>query len=532
MKNLTKNLENLISILITLIFFTYIFLFFFFFFRGGYLDPMLPLEAREYASTSSILAFANNQNPFSFEEFPINVNAYSALWPFLLGNICKLFQIHNAHQIIIFSRVVSLIFFFLGIYFFYLYYRKKIPLNLLIFLLIFFIISTTLKISLGTWSTGAGLVLYFIGILISFEAQSRKNYLVSAFLFLIAAHLKIYFILGFLILTFNYINFFFRKKYLLCNALIALFLIIMISVHYYYFPTYYFISILNQINITNFSNFNTFNFILSKKLYSELFFLIKNYFYLLLIFFYFLFLYLKTVKLLNFLFVIKLSFIVFFIYLVIFKLWPNFGNFGTYSNNLIIPVLIAFVIKLYSFIKNKKTIKKNLNFFFIIVIIFPISTNIFNWNYPGVLKSIDIESNHKNFNIIKKILNNNENVYFDHYLGSFNNHKIGKILYFNGNADHIFTSSINNFTNYLIINFFQTDRIYYNYKKNYQVGIKEINHKYNFLICSFVCFNLSDSNNNSDFFGIYSKYSYKEINSLKIINLFGQEYFVKIIKLN
>jgi hypothetical protein len=130
------------------------------------------------------------------------------------------------------------------------------------------------------------------------------------------------------------------------------------------------------------------------------------------------------------------------------------------------------------------------------------------------------------------ILNNNDNVYFDHYLGSLSNDKIGKILYFNGNTDHIFTSSINNFTNYLIINFFQTDRIYNNYKKNYQIGIKEINHKYDFLICTFVCFNFPDSNYNSDFFGIYSKYSYKEIISLRVINLFGQEYFVKIMKLN
>jgi hypothetical protein len=113
--------EKKISIFVTSVFVTYIFLFLFFFLRGGYLDPMLPLEAREYASTSSILAFINNQNPFSFERFPISVNAYSALWPFVLGNICKIFKIHDVHQVIIFSRLVSLIIFFFGSYFFFSY---------------------------------------------------------------------------------------------------------------------------------------------------------------------------------------------------------------------------------------------------------------------------------------------------------------------------------------------------------------------------------------------------------------------------
>ena len=81
--------------------------FFYFFINGGYFDHQLPVEAREYASTSSILSYLNDRNPFAVENFPISINAYSALHPFVISKILEFFDIQDFKGIVIVSRLIS-----------------------------------------------------------------------------------------------------------------------------------------------------------------------------------------------------------------------------------------------------------------------------------------------------------------------------------------------------------------------------------------------------------------------------------------
>ena len=78
-----------LNIIITLFLFSHILIFFYLFINGGYFDHQIPVEAREYASTSSILSYLNEINPFAVENFPLSINAYSALHPFIISKILE-----------------------------------------------------------------------------------------------------------------------------------------------------------------------------------------------------------------------------------------------------------------------------------------------------------------------------------------------------------------------------------------------------------------------------------------------------------
>ena len=162
--------------------------------------------------------------------------------------------------------------------------KSKSDYNIVFFLIIFFLISFTSKISIGIWSNGLGLLFYFFGIYLSFRTHSKKNFFLSSFFIIIAMHLKFYFILGFIIILSNYIFLIFKKEYFKINLWLTLIFFLVILGHYYFFPTYYYISLWNQISITRFEEFNFYSFLFSRKLYSEIFFFLKNYFYLIIFF--------------------------------------------------------------------------------------------------------------------------------------------------------------------------------------------------------------------------------------------------------
>ena len=514
-----------LDILIFLSLFLHILFFFYLFINGGYFDFQLPVEAREYASTSSILIFLNNKNPFAIENFPLSINAYSALHPFIVGKVLEFLNIQEFKNIVFISRSISFgIFCVFIIYFFIHFYKKKIELNLILFSIIFFIISVSSKISLGTWGNGIGLVLYSISILKALDKSSKINYLTSSICLILSIHFKFYFILGVLFILMRYYDKIFQKDYIYQNIIIILTSIFIFCIHYIYFPSFYFVSILNQINLTQFKEFEYLTFIFSKKLYSELFFVFKNYFYLFILFFYSIYLSLKQEKLLIKKFLIDTVFFLIFIYFLIFKLWPNMGNHGTYTNNLLIPFIIAYTIN-----NQVKYRKLYLNIFIIIVLIFPLTTSIFNFNYPGALTK-----NEQSLNILskKKIideLSTDENIYIDHFIKNLDHtNTIDEMLYFNGNTLHITENSILSYQNNFVRKIFKLEDLYYYYKENKNIAFDEINKNYSGSICVFICFN-SSLGYDFDVFD-YKKYELKE--KIEIINIFGQSYKVNIFREN
>ena len=119
-----KNLKFDIPIFTCLV--LHILFFFYFFFKGGYFDYELSVEAREYATTSSILSFLNNKNPYAVENFPLSINAYSALHPYLLSIFFKFFNIFDFKLIVLFSRSISLFLVSIFIIYFFIHCKKKI----------------------------------------------------------------------------------------------------------------------------------------------------------------------------------------------------------------------------------------------------------------------------------------------------------------------------------------------------------------------------------------------------------------------
>ena len=96
-KFINKNFPIFIGIILLF----YLFTNFYFFLIGGYFNADLPVEVREFATISSILYFKEGNNPFSLESFPLFINAYSAIWPFLISKVLILLDINNISVIII-----------------------------------------------------------------------------------------------------------------------------------------------------------------------------------------------------------------------------------------------------------------------------------------------------------------------------------------------------------------------------------------------------------------------------------------------
>lgn len=509
------------DILIALSLFLHLLIFFYFFINGGYFDHQLPVEAREYASTSSILSYLNDRNPFAVENFPISINAYSALHPFVISKILEFFDIQDFKGIVTVSRLISFVALCIFLIYIFIYsHKKKIELNLILFLTIFFIISVTLKISLGTWGNSIGLILYLLSIFKALDENSKKNYFISSTCLILSVHFKFYFILGALFILMRYYDKIFKKDYIYTNISIILLLLFIFILHYNYFPSFYFVSILNQINLTQFNEFGFLNFLFSKKLYSEIFFVLKNYFYLLIFFLYSTYLALMQKKLSKKRFLIDVFFFLIFLYFLMFKLWPNMGNYGTYTNNLLIPFIIAYIVN-----NQVKYRKLYLNIFILIIIIFPITTPILNFSYPGSLTKND-----KSLNILskKKIfdeLSDNENIYIDHFVKNLDNKiNIENNLYFNGNTLHIKEDSILTYQNIVIRKMFKLDDLSHYYKKNRNKALDEINKNYSKLICTFICFNSSLGYD----FDIISNKEYELKEKVEIKNIFGQVYKVNI----
>jgi hypothetical protein len=513
--------------LITIILLTYLSLFFYNFIIGGYFVTTIPIEAREFATLSSILKFKNNENPFSFENFPRDINAYSAIWPYFISQFLNFFDINSVSNIILSIRSFSFLLMILSsIYLAAVSLKKKNDYNVIFILIIFFLISFTSKISIGIWSNGLGLLFYFFGIYLSFRTHSKKNFFLSSFFIIIAMHLKFYFILGFIIILSNYIFLIFKKEYFKINLLLGLIFFLIILGHYYFFPTYYYISIWNQISLTGFEEFNFYSFLFSKKLYSEIFFFLKNYFYLIIFFFIAIYFSHKNKKLLFKKNIIKLLFILFFLFIIVFKLWPNHGNFGTYTNNLIVPLLIAFMFSL-----EIKLNIKYLNYFIVIIILFPLSTPIFNFDYPGTLKDEYKIKNKNSINLINDYIKNNSNIYIDHYLGNVGgSENINK--FFNGNTEHIRIDSVKNINNIFIKKFLSTEKLEKNFKKNYRFAELEISKNYDLIICTFICPNEPMDVFLSEYSNLLNNNDYNLKDQVKVNNIFGQSYNIKIYKLN
>lgn len=511
-----------LDIIIVFLFSLHILFFFYFFSRGGYFDYQIPVEAREYASTSSILSFLNSKNPFAVENFPLSINAYSALHPFIISKFLDFFKIQDFEKVILFSRSVSLFVFFAFIIYFFIKFKKKVKLDLILYLTIFFIISISTKISLGTWGNGIGFVLYSLSLLKVLGKNSKKNYFISSVCIILSMHFKFYFILGFLFILMRYYNNIFQRNYISLNFLIIIIAVAIFYLHYHFFPSFYFVSILNQINITEFKDFEIIEFIFSKKFYSEIFFILKNYFYLLIFFSYSIFLSIKQKSLPNKKLLIDTIFLSIFLYLLIFKLWPNMGNHGTYTNNLLIPFIISYIIN--NPVKYKKI---HINLFFLLVLIFPLTTPIFNFNYPGSLNKEEKLTNFSSKKIIGKEFSNSQNVYIDHFIKNLNfDKKIDGSYYFNGNTLHITEASILSYENNLIKKIFNLDDLYSNYKENKAVAFQEISKNYSTIICVFICFNSSLGYD----FELFNYKQYKLEEKVKITNIFGQSYNVKVYK--
>lgn len=338
-------------------------------------------------------------------------------------------------------------------------------------------------------------------------------------------HLKFYFFLGFLIILSNYIFFIFKKIYFKTNLILVLIFFLVILGHYFVFPTYYYISIWNQFSITGFNEFNYFNFLFSKKLYSEILFLFKNYFYLIILFI--LSLYFsynnRSLSKKNF---FSLFFIALFFIIIIFKLWPNEGNFGTYTNNLIVPLLLAFL-----FSHNIKINNKYSNYFILIIILLPLSTPVFNFNYPGSLENELKINNKNNIILINQYVESSSNIYVDHYLGDVTGmQNITK--FFNGNTEHIRISPIKNIKSSLLRKILSTDKLEKNFKKNYNYASLEISKNYDLIICTFICPNEPMGIFLSEYSNLLNNNDYNLKDQVKINNIFGQSYNVKIYELN
>lgn len=123
MLNKIKNLK--LEIIIFTCLFLHIIFFFYFFLKGGYFDYEIPVEAREYASTSSILSFLNNQNPYAVENFPLSINAYSALYPYSLSKLFEFFNILDFKLIVLFSRSITLFLVSIFIVYFFIHCKKN-----------------------------------------------------------------------------------------------------------------------------------------------------------------------------------------------------------------------------------------------------------------------------------------------------------------------------------------------------------------------------------------------------------------------
>lgn len=514
-----------LNIIITLFLFSHVLIFFYLFINGGYFDHQIPVEAREYASTSSILSYLNEINPFAVENFPLSINAYSALHPFIISKILEFFDIQDFKRIVIVSRLISFIVLIIFLIYISIYsYKKKIELNLILFLTIFFIISVTLKISLGTWGNSIGLILYSLSIFKALDLNSKKNYLISSVCLILSIHFKFYFILGALFILMRYYDKIFQKDYIYSNISILLFLILIFILHYNLFPSFYFVSILNQINLTGFKEFEFLNFLFSKKFFSEIFFILKNYSYLFVFFLYSTFLALKQRKLSRKKFLIDIFFFLIFLYFLIFKLWPNVGNYGTYTNNLLIPFIIAYIIN------NQAQYRKfYLNIFITVLLIIPLTTPIFNFSYPGTLTKEEQSLNNLSKKKIVNKLSDNKNIYIDHFIKNLDyKTSVDNIIYFNGNTLHITENSILSYQNRLIRKIFKLDDLSHYYKKNRYKALDEINNSYSELICVFICFNSSLGYD----FDIISNKEYELKEKVEIKNIFGQVYLVNIFNNN
>lgn len=518
-----KNLKFDIPIFTCLV--LHILFFFYFFFKGGYFDYELSVEAREYATTSSILSFLNNKNPYAVENFPLSINAYSALHPYLLSKFFKFFNIFDFKLIVLFSRSISLFLVSIFIIYFFIHCKKKsVENNLILYLIIFFIISVSTKISLGTWGNSIGLLFYFLALLKIFENNSKINYLISSICIILSIHFKFYFILGAIFFLMRFYDKIFKKSYLKLNILILTFALFIFGIHFLFFPSYYFVSILNQINLTQFKEFELLTFLFSKKLYSEIYFFVKNYFYLLVLFFYFVFLNIKQKKISKKKILIDLFFFLIFLFILIFKLWPNLGNYGTYSNNLLIPFIIAYIINV------KVDYRKiYLNSLIIGTLIFPLSTQIFNLTYPGVLTEKEKLINFLSKKKINDILIKDPNTYTDHFIQNFNHKEgINKLFYFNGNTLHITENSILSYQNNFLKKIFKLDDLHFYYKKNRTKALEEINKDYSQIICTLICFNTSLGYD----FRISSQNFYVLNERIDIKNIFGQSYKINIFRNN
>lgn len=517
LKYLKKNLNKILSFILL----SHIIIFFFFFVNGGYFDYQVPIEAREYASITSTLSFINNDNPFSVVNFPIGINAYSALYPLFISFLAKIFFIDDYKNVILVSRFFSLFAWMMFIlYFFYFFKKKKLETYIILYFILFFIILSFTKISFGAWGNGIGLIFYTIGLLKAFDSQSKMNYIISSIFMTLSVFFKFYFILGFIFIFGKYYNCFYKKDYIFYTFLILTFIFSLAQLHLYFFPSYFFVSILNQINITNFENFQVFDFLLSKKFFAEIYFIIKNYIYLIILFLGNLFFIYKNNK--HF-FNVKLILFISFLFILIFKLWPNEGNFGTYSNNLLIPIIIIFLASSKNFLYGKK-----IKFLILFSVIIPLSTPILNFIYPAVLNEDEKLINHQSKEKILKHISNNNTYYIDHYLGNFSNQKIDQVNYnyFNGNTLHITENSILSFKNKIVKKIFKLEDLIVYYKKNKQVALSEINKEYSIIICTFICVN----NHIGYDFLIKNDNNYVLEEKVLINNIFNQSYMVSIYK--
>lgn len=444
-------------------------------FLNNYFSPYFFTDIHENAWINTTIAFSKNINPLKIENASEFANLYSTVWPLIVSKFSFLvdLKISSIKQLM---HVINLILFIIFCILITYFIEKKNKANVVLILVTFYLIFTQ-RNNLGSSSHTIGMFFYIFGIFISYFKKGNLYLFTSLILISIATLFKQYFFLGLIIVIIPNLYKLDKEKifYLLAWVIISIFIYLFLFINYeLYFDIHY----NYYLNYSKYLEFTPYRIIF------ETGYIFKYFPFLIILFYY---------SLLNFdfgneykkKFLITSILVIFFI---ILKMWTNLGNFGTYSQHLILPIMLIYIVEYIN-----KT--NNLKFLRLINIFIVFSILINHHNEFGFISKTKIEKNRNLFIEINKIVEeqNNKEFFLDKGLRlideeiDINNYDPGHKL----QIENYINSRKNGYLKRSVIEEFFLKKINKNqidesYKFEEEIFFNEINNfnKFNFAICS------------------------------------------------
>ena len=380
--------------------FDYLIIFFFLIviynYLNNYFSPYFITDLHENAWINTSLAFSKGLNPLDIQNVSEFGNLYSTVWPLLVSKFSFLIEL-NISSLKYLMHAINLLVFIIFCIIIVQFIEKKNKVNIILLLASFYLIFTQ-RNNLGSSPHTIGMVLYSLSIFMTYFKKGNFFLFMSLILLTLATLFKQYFFLGFFLILIPNLERLDSKKIVifLIWAAISSVIYFILNINYeMYFDIHY----NYYLNYSKFVQFEIY------RIFFEIGYLLKYFPFLIIVFFYCIINYDFKIRFKRNFFITSSLIVIF----IVFKMWTNKGNFGIYSLQLILPLILIYVVEYMNNHKNK------INFFRLMNIFIIISIFINLHNDFGYIDNKKIKKNENLFLQVSEIIQNQnkDNLYLD-----------------------------------------------------------------------------------------------------------------------